>query len=353
MRLRLFMLAAGLLIAAAAAQADTAPIAFGADVGLAKFCKAVERTLLDGDFDRLDATGRTAHDLTHRLPGGTTELELFYRGLAQSDCFDYDHCQKDDVFDRRRQQLEAWRDRAPADETPRVALLRFWHIAAWAARGCGFANTVTPAGWRLFGERLKIDAGYARDLRPEDDPEATRILLELARDFGAPGAQIEGIYKVGRTRFPTYFPLYDTFANMIEAKWSGRSDLATPYMRSLLIDPGGETGDVAYSVAASTLIWATEGDQVFNPVTGIDWPTAQRAFATRARVYGLTPRDWMMLCYLATAAGDRDAARAAFKAIQGPVDYWPKHGYGYFYIEILPWIMARDTGPSGGPLRRH
>ena len=207
-------------------------------------------------------------------------------------------------------------------------------------------------GWQLFGERSKIAAHYARGLKPEDDPEATRLLLELARDFGAPPQQIDAIFAVGRDRFPTYFALYGTYANMIEAKWSGRSDLAAPYLRSLLTNPGGETGDVAYSFAAATLLYASEGDDVYNATTGLDWPTVQRAFATRARLYGLHPWSWITLCYLATVADDRDAARDAFRKLGGPVTFWPKHGTGEFYLRVLPWLMVRDDGPTEGPAQR-
>jgi len=341
-----------MLMLAPLAQAqdeDQAAIDFTADTKPAEFCKAVDHALLNGYLDELNATAKIALTLKNRLRGGETELQVFYRGLAQSDCLYDNLCTVGQDYDLRLQRLQEWREHEPGSIVPLVALMRFWHMAAWAARGCGFIKDVTQAQLQQFGQRLGTEMSYARQIKPEDDPEATVLLLELARDVNLPRAQIDAIFAAGRKRFPTYFSIYAIYANMIEEKWSGRRDLAVPYLRSLLNDPDKDTGEVAYSFSSVILLYATEGDDVYNDVTGLDWPTVRHAFATRERVYGLTPRDWIAVCYFAAVAGDRDAARDAFSHIAGEMSYWPKRGSQDFYLYVLPWIMARNDGPTDGP----
>jgi hypothetical protein len=341
-----------MLLAASLAYAqdeDPAAIPFSIDTKPADFCKSVDHALLDGYYDELDATAKISRTLTHRLRGGTPELELFYRGLAQIECVGNNVCAEDPDFDRRQERLKEWHDAEPASLFPVVALMRFWQVAAWNARGCGFAKDVTPTKWKAFGERLTIAMGYARQIKAEDDPEAMRLMIELARDFNVPRTQVDQIFDAARKRYPSYFAIYTEYGNLVQQKWSGRTDLALPYLRSLMRDPGGDTGEVAYSFAATLLMYATEGDAVYNDTTGLDWPTVRRAFATRERLYGLGPWEWTNLCYLAWAAGDRDAARDAFQHVIGQMTYWPKGGLGAFYLKVLPWIMAMDAGPTDGP----
>jgi hypothetical protein len=328
---------------------DQAAIEFNSDTKPADFCKAVDHALLDGYFDELDATAKIALTLNHRLPGGEPELQVFYRGLAQADCVWDSICATDPDFDHRQQRLQEWRDHEPGVTTPVVALIRFWQVAAWTARGCGYANEVTPAKWAAFGQRLTVAAGYARQIKPEDDPEATRLLLELARDFNLPRQQLDAIFAAGRKNFPTYFGIYREYANLVQEKWSGRRDLNAPFMRSLLTDPGGDAGEVAYAFAATEMFYAVDGDDIYNTATGLDWPTLKRAYATRARLYGLGSEAWTTLCYFASVAGDRDAARDAFRHAAGQLSYFPKQGSHDFYLNVLPWIMARDDGPTDGP----
>lgn len=343
----LFLLMLGTL--AHAQGEDQAAIDFDTDTKPAEFCKAVDHALLNGYLDELNATAKIALTLKHRLRGGESELEIFYRGLAQADCLYDNLCAVDENFDLRLRRLQEWQEHEPGSIAPLVALMRFWHVAAWAARGCGFIKDVTPAQLQEFGERLGTEMGYARQIKPEDDPEATRLLLELGRDVNLPRPQVDAIFAAGRKHFPTYFPIYTTYANMVQEKWSGRRDLAVPYLRSLLSDPDRDTGEVAYSFSSVILLYATEDDDVYNAVTGLDWPTVRHAFATRERVYGLAPRDWIAVCYFAAVAGDRAAARDAFAHFAGQMTYWPKRGSHDFYLYVLPWIMARNNGPTDGP----
>jgi hypothetical protein len=321
----------------------TSPIAFFHDAKPADFCQVVRQDLLDGEFTQLEATHKAAQSLEARFDGGQTELEVFYDGLSANSCDP--SCDADATLDTRGRRLHEWLDRKSDPATANLAVTRYWWQAAWTGRGCGYADEVTSPQWQLFKDRLKVAAGYARQIDVRSDPEAGHLMLVLARDFNLPRDQIDTVFLDVRKRYPTYFPIYKDYASMTLQKWSGRTDLTAPYVRSLTVDPGGDTGEVAYSIVAGRLAFEIDPNQLYTADTGFDWAKVRHAFATRERLYGLSAGDWTLLCYLAVAAQDRDAAQDALKHLDGEVAFWPRGVRSDFYRQVLPWIR----GDSGQP----
>jgi hypothetical protein len=335
-------------VSSAVAHAEfTSPIAFSRDTVPADFCQVVRQDLLDGEFTQLEATHKAAQSLEARFEGGQTELEVFYDGLADSDCAGGYSCKDDPSFDNRRHRLEEWLSRKSDPATANLALARLWWDGAWEGRGCGFANTVSSQQWAVFGDRLKIAAGYAHKIDAQSDAESGHLLLTLARDFNLPQDQIAAVFRHARERFPAYFLTYQEYGTMTLEKWSGRRELTPSFVQSLAFNPGGDAGAVAYAMVAQRLFYEFKADRIYTVDTGLDWPKVKQAFATREKLYGLNARDWNMLCYLAYVAQDRPAAREAFKhADDGAMQTWPwTRGGTDFYHEALPWIMDDGSQP--------
>jgi hypothetical protein len=339
-----------LLVCAAAvthARAEfTSPIAFSRDTVPADFCKVVRQDLLDGEFTQLEATHKAAQSLEARFEGGQPELEVFYNALTKNDCTSFwiTACGDDTTFDARRQRLQEWLDRKSDPATANLALARFWWDAAWAARGCDYADTVTTQQWQMFSERLKRAAGFAHQINAQSDAEAGHLLLALARDFNLPRDGIDAVFQQARKRYPAYFLTYQEYGAMTLQKWSARTDLTALYVQAVFTDPGDENGAVAYSILAERLLYEFKGDRIYAAEAGFSWPKVKQAFSTRQRLYGLSARDWNLLCYLAALAQDRAAARDALKHLDGKVAFWPLSTVNTFYLQVLPWIMAPDAG---------
>lgn len=90
--------------------------------------------------------------------------------------------------------LEDWCEKSARSATARIAWGRFLIQSAWAARGGGWANTVTPEGWRLFGERLrraKEKLEEAARLEP-DRPDAWSDLLVVANGLQLSDEEADG-----------------------------------------------------------------------------------------------------------------------------------------------------------------
>jgi hypothetical protein len=211
-----------------AAHAEfTSPVAFSHDGAPRDFCAVVRQSLLDGEFTQLEATHKAAQSLDARFDGGQPKLEVFYNALTEKTCSP--SCDDDDAtFDPRKQRLEQWLNRKSDPATASLALARLWWDAAWTARGCGYADTVTSQQWQAFLDRLKVSAGYARQVNAQSDAEAGHLMLALARDFNLRRDQIDAVFQQARKRYPTYFLTYEDYGEMTLPKWSGRTDLTAP-----------------------------------------------------------------------------------------------------------------------------
>jgi hypothetical protein len=303
----------------------------------------VRQDLLDGEFTQLEATHKAAQSLDARFEGGQAELEVFYDALSSNSCSP--SCEDDATLDSRGRRLKEWLDRKSDPATANLALARYWWEAAWTGRGCGYADQVTSQQWQVFSERLKIAAGYAHQINAQSDAEAGHLMLVLARDFNLPRDQVDTVFQQARKRYPTYFLTYREYGSMTLEKWSGRTGLTAPYVKSLAADPGGDTGEIAYSILAGRLAFEVKPDRLYTADTGFEWPKVKHAFATRERLYGLSARDWTLLCYLAVVAQDRDAAQEALKHLDGEVAFWPFTGRDDFYHQVLPWIQGDGSQP--------
>jgi len=325
----------GFAVARAAAPIPAAP-----GESAAQFCARVQAAFTREDFDALEATAERARSLATWLLGGKAELQVFYESLQNEDCTQYYAYVSDPTAKARIAVVEHWLQQKPESLTAKLASAILWDQYAWTGRGAGFANAVSQQQWALFRERAQRAAQFARNVDPARDPQAYVLLLNLARDLGLPRLQIDRLYDQARRHFPTYQPYYPVYANLILPKWFGAPGDIAGFTQSLLSDPGGDTGAVAYARVAERLAWDFWGSDIYREY-GLSWADVQHSFAVRERLYGLDQWAWIALCYYAVAAGERDAARDAFRHVTH-LQYWPNGGRGVFYLTVLPWIMSAE-----------
>ena len=97
---------------------------------------------------------------------------------------------------------------------------------AWAARGYGFANTVSPEAMKLFGERLAIAENAltnAWQLNPEDSRIADKMLeVELGQGEGRD--RLELWFGRAMALNPNDYAACSTKLNYLEPKWYGSTE---------------------------------------------------------------------------------------------------------------------------------
>jgi len=87
------------------------------------------------------------------------------------------------------------------------------------------------------------------------------------------------------------------------------------YADSLLQDPGGDVGRMAYSFIAIQQLDRRYRMREFYEKTGLRWADVKAGFELRETRYGLSNADWNLLLYFACAALDRATGRRAAEHI--------------------------------------
>jgi hypothetical protein len=309
------------------------------DAEFQKFGEEVETQLREQHFDELEHMAQRFRQSDARFVGGNAKLFNFYRALGdfsgQAREFE-----SEIPFLEKRHLLEAWIAAAPTSIASRLGIAELWRNYAWRARGTAYAKDVTNEQWAGFFEGFNKLESYMQGVDPNSDPAAFFMLLDLARARGGPRETLDALYRAAVRRYPTYFHFYGPRARNLELKWFGEEGELASYVQSLLISPGGEEGQVAYTYVASAIRVDFKRDDIYRN-TGLSWPAVKAAYAARERRYGLRKYDWNMVCYLAVAATDRQTARNALEQIGEDWDQeiWRERKH---FDQIVAWIR-RDS----------
>ncbi|PYJ85659.1 MAG: hypothetical protein DME22_08200 [Verrucomicrobia bacterium] len=100
---------------------------------------------------------------------------------------------------------------------------QFYIKYAWAARGGGYANTVSQEGWRLFSERLaaaETALAQAWELNPKDPRTAVKMMwVELGQGRGR--SRMELWFRRAMELDPNSYDACNTKLLYLEPKWHG------------------------------------------------------------------------------------------------------------------------------------
>ncbi len=99
-------------------------------------------------FDALEATAAKLRASKEVFGNGLWKITVFYEAF---DCSDEE---PEGVWKQHEKIHKKWMEAKPDSAVARVAYAGFLANYAWYARGSGYADSVTPEGWRLFHERL-------------------------------------------------------------------------------------------------------------------------------------------------------------------------------------------------------
>jgi ankyrin repeat protein len=101
------------------------------------------------------------------------------------------------------------------------------HETGWEARGCGFADEVTPEGWQKFGDHLVVAREKftkAWEMRPEW-PEAANMMVQVATAgyMGAGETTRLWFDRAVDAQFD-YYPAYASYIRSLRPRWNGSHD---------------------------------------------------------------------------------------------------------------------------------
>jgi hypothetical protein len=297
------------------ASVDSAASPSSTNDEIRQFDDQIQLQLAAHDFEALEKQYDELRTGDAHFAGGVPRLYVFYRALAEqplNDSYWRDHTFEvlaDATFEKRRALLEAWAEAKPGSNAPRVSLALLWRNYAWQARGHDEVANTSIDQFKGFADRLMKEAQVLGNV-PRSDPGVYEALLTLARDLGLPRPQLDSLYREAIAKYPGYLPIYVLRANVLQQKWYGAPGELKEYADSLLQEPGGDLGRMAYSLVAVQQFNAYAFVDLFKK-TELSWDDVKSGLDIREKLYGFSNDDWNMYLYLACAAGDHAAAKQA------------------------------------------
>ncbi|MEZ5652767.1 MAG: DUF4034 domain-containing protein [Burkholderiaceae bacterium] len=127
-------------------------------------------------------------------------------------------------WDADLSSLRAWQSQTSNSQMALLAEMAYWRAYAWHARGQGYARSVLPEGWKLFGTRLQ-EAMHAAERAFENDapkcPAVYSQIIDILIDGGAPDEVLKNFYDTHAKGFASYQQLHLSMARHFEPRWGG------------------------------------------------------------------------------------------------------------------------------------
>lgn len=226
-------------------------------------------------------------------------------------------------------EVQSWR--SADSNSPGAALLEtsYWRHAAWQARGNGFANTVSPEGWRLFHERLERASKILTDSQSyaAANPLWYTESLDVNLWLGASVQRQFTLYERGIEAFPDYYPLHCHMVQSLLPQWGGSNTAVARFIESVAKRSSPATKAQMYT----RLWWCVDGStsldvNVFRSM-GASWARMKEGFESLNESY---PRSlWNQSNYASFAcrAGDVATYRRLRSELGNRIDTYAREAF--------------------------
>ena len=297
------------------------------------FKEDVRTALRQEQFDRLDRLGDELLKTKARFPGGDWKSYRFQGALAAPAAGATD---SDEIWERQIAVLQRWHASHPDSMAAVVALTDAMVGWGWKARGEGFAETVTPQGWRLLRERtaavepLLLEIGQ----RVSRTPDWYRDMIDVGRVQNWNRERVEALFEEAIALEPRYLHVYSAMARYLMPRWQGKDGDWEDFAQRTAERLGGREGSVVYGHIA----WQISkyyGGADFYKRNRVSWSRVKQGFVDRETLYGFSLRNLNAFCLLAGSAADRQTTRELFARIGDAwdVDVWKERRYFDEYRE--------------------
>lgn len=212
--------------------------------------------------------------------------------------------------------FEKWRLVNKKSAIAAIAQAQVWNNYAWKMRGSGYANSVSPEGWKAFAEFTKKAEKILIDTK--DYSSSLPIWYELMASIQLPNdrKEFDRYYREGVAKFPWYFPLHFQMIGRLLPQWGGSIEEADKFITGV----AKKEGDAIYT----RLYWAYAGGALPADLfkeTKADWPRMKRGFI--ALMKETNNNNWTAnnFAKFACIAGDKAAFRQAEAAMKGNINF--------------------------------
>jgi hypothetical protein len=290
--------------------------------------KAEARTLLREErFERLDRLADELVKTRARFPGGDWKSYRFQGALSAPPGGEH---ASDEEWERHIAVLRRWHLARPDSMAAVLALTDAMVGYGWKARGSGFAETVTPEGWRLLRERTASVEGLLNGIgeRVPRTPDWYCAMIDAGRTQGWDRDRVEALFDEAVTLEPTYLHVYSAMARYLTPRWQGEEGGWEALAERSADRLGGREGSVVYGHIAWQISKLYRGADFYKE-NRVSWLRIKQAFIDREELYGYSLRNLNAMCQLAGAAADRETTRTLLARIgeAWDADVWKERKY--------------------------
>ncbi len=241
-----------------------------------------------------------------RFPDGGWKIHQFYKAFGDP------YYGWSELF----RNIDRWVKKYPNSVTARVAAGTAWSDFAWAARGGGYAKTVTEEGWKLMRERMA--KAYDLVKNQPDDPsrdcmERYSLLLWIVHSQGGDRQKYEALFQKAISFEPLYYTYYLGKAFYLLPRWYGEEGEWQRFAdEAIKLTPKSEGMGIYTRILIK--IWGHKEFTAFRE-PDISWEKMKQGFLDIERNYPNSMQNLNAFCMFACIAGDKETARGLFKRI--------------------------------------
>src|SRR4029450_1305976 len=304
--------------------------------------KARVRAMLERQqFGALDDLADALHRTKARFAGGDWKSFRFQEALGAP----ADGCDDTDAhWTELLAVLRRWHEQRPGSLPAAIAIADASVGCGGKPRGTGFADAVTPEGWRLLRQRMGPAEGILMNAAgaAAKTPEWYRAMIHLGRVQSWERPRVDALFEQASTLEPPYLHVYSEMARYLTPRWHGAAgdweNMADRSAERL----GGREGSVIYSHIAWQISKLHRGHEFFDD-NRVSWPRVKQGFIDREALYGATGRNLNAFCKLAADAADRQTARELFVRIGDEWDpgVWRERRY---FDDYRKWAAGNPRG---------
>ncbi len=266
--------------------------------------EATKRSFLSDDFEQLERVSDVYRREKSRTPSGLWKLSVFYAGIDEA----IGQCKKgrdpDVAFTPFEEKARKWVEAHPASPTAHIVRSQVLSGRAWAYRGCGYADTVSEAGWANFRRYIAAARANLEEHKAVAavDPEWYEEMLTIARAQQWELEDFNGLLKEALAREPQYYQTYFNALEYFLPKWHGSAEEIEDFAQDTVNKTKNLEGQAMYA----RLYWYASQTQFKNDIFGnslADWPQMKAGFEDIIRRY---PDAWNLNNYARFACLARD-----------------------------------------------
>ena len=255
-------------------------------------------------FDDLEKNANDVRASKAKFGNGSWKIAQYY------DCLGCSETEPESMWQLHGEIHKAWIAAKPDSVTARVAQVGYLLEYAWHARGTNFADKVTPEGWRLFGERLKVAHRALIDSEKlcAKCPGWWSIGLRIGLGEQWPRENYEQFYAHAKALEPTFWGFDTAHSRYLSLKWYGRAGEWEAAAETAAAAPDG-LGMEIYT--RCVLEQHFNYDNVFKQ-TRATWSKTQQGCELMMKRYPGSVEVVRAYCLLASLAGDQPMAKRFF-----------------------------------------